>query len=73
MPLRIAYALTVHKTQGLTLDHAQVSLAEPFMRQPAMIYVALSRVRSLDGLRIIGGPLKLREWCTTHPKVRRYV
>lgn len=73
MPMRIAYALTVHKTQGLTLDRAQVSLFEPFMKQPAMLYVALSRVRSLDGLRLIGGLRRLADWCTTHPKVHCYI
>ncbi len=73
LPLRVAYALTVHKTQGLTLDRAQVALCEPFMKQPAMIYVALSRVRTLDGLRLVGSPHALRSWCTTHPKVQAYV
>jgi ATP-dependent exoDNAse (exonuclease V) alpha subunit len=73
MPLSIAYTLTVHKTQGLTLERAQVSLSERFMSQPAMVYVALSRVRSPEGLSIIGSPLTLSEWCTTHPSVQAYV
>ena len=50
MPLRVANAATVHKSQGLTMDAAVVHL-EPKM-QPGSSYTALSRVRSLDALSI---------------------
>jgi ATP-dependent DNA helicase PIF1 len=73
LSLRIAYALTVHKAQGLTLDAAQISLHNNFMGHPAMTYVALSRVRALSGLRLIGSPTLLRMRCQTHPKVQPYV
>lgn len=52
IPLRPAYAITVHKSQGMTLDAAKINLANTF--EPGMGYVALSRVRSIDSLSILG-------------------
>lgn len=51
-PLRLAWAVTVHKSQGLSLDSAIIDLSQAFT--PGMGYVALSRVRSLDGLYLVG-------------------
>jgi ATP-dependent exoDNAse (exonuclease V) alpha subunit len=48
IPLRPAYALTIHKSQGLTLDKAHIDIRAA--REPGQAYVALSRLRSLGGL-----------------------
>lgn len=51
-PLKLAYATSVHKSQGSTLDRVVVDLREAFAE--GQIYTALSRVRSLEGLSIVG-------------------
>jgi hypothetical protein len=48
VPLRLAYALTIHKSQGLTLDKSIVDIRAA--REPGQAYVAVSRVRTLAGL-----------------------
>jgi hypothetical protein len=63
LPLRLAYSSTVHKSQSLTLDRVQVDIRDRFFSQPAMEYVALSRVRTLEGLRVVGSPERFAAQC----------
>lgn len=53
-PLRLAWAITVHKSQGLTFDHAVLDITDSFTH--GQVYVALSRCRTLDGM-VLARPL----------------
>jgi hypothetical protein len=57
-PIRLAWAVTVHKSQGLTFEKAILDLSGAFA--PGQIYVALSRLRSVEGL-VLSSPLNFNK------------
>jgi len=73
LPLRVAYASTVHKSQGLSLDRVQVNIRDPFFKSPGMLYVALSRARTAAGLRLVGSPQAIVDRCTTDPRLKDWL
>lgn len=66
IPLRLAWAITVHKSQGMSLDAAVVDLSRAF--EYGQGYVALSRVRTLEGLFVLGWS---ENALLVHPEVAR--
>ena len=67
IPLKLAWALTIHKSQGVTLDHVVTDLSDVFDYGQA--YVALSRVRRLEDLYLTGIDFK-NIGC--HPEVKKF-
>lgn len=72
-PLRLAYASTCHKSQGLSLDRVQIDLRDNFWSSPAMAYTALSRCRTLEGLRLITDEKSFVRRVNMDPRVRAYL
>jgi ATP-dependent DNA helicase PIF1 len=65
LPIRLAYALSIHKSQGVTLDAAEIDLGKTIFEY-GQAYTALSRVKSLDALHLTAFR---RRAFTTHPDV----
>ncbi|MBP3828724.1 MAG: AAA family ATPase [Bacteroidaceae bacterium] len=68
IPLRTAWAITIHKSQGLTFDHAIINAGRAFSH--GQVYVALSRCRTLEGL-VLATPITA-DIITTDPDVIQF-
>lgn len=66
VPLRLAWAITIHKSQGMSLDAAHMDLSRTF--EYGQGYVAISRVRTLVGLSLSGLNARALE---VHPEIKR--
>jgi ATP-dependent DNA helicase PIF1 len=73
MPLRLAWATTVHKAQGLSLDKVQVNIRDHFFTHGGMLYVALSRARTMEGLRLVGRPEQFVLRCRPDVRVKAWL
>lgn len=69
MPLRLAWAITIHKSQGLTFDKVIIDAGASFA--PGQVYVALSRCRTLEGL-VLATPVA-EESLRPDPAVAQYI
>ncbi|MCF0203219.1 MAG: AAA family ATPase [Bacteroidaceae bacterium] len=68
-PLRLAWAITIHKSQGLTFDRCVIDAIRSF--SPGQVYVALSRCRTLEGI-VLSSPLT-RQCIITDESVKSYI
>lgn len=68
MPLKLAYAISIHKSQGMTLDAVEIDLGDKIFEY-GQAYTALSRARSLSSVRLIS--VKASSF-KTHPKVKDF-
>jgi len=73
MPLRLAWASTCHKSQGLSLDKCQVDFRDSFFSSAGMLYVSLSRCRTLQGLRLVGDRDRFVKQCKSDPRVAEWL
>ncbi|KAL8369874.1 hypothetical protein RB595_000296 [Gaeumannomyces hyphopodioides] len=70
IPLMPAWALTVHKAQGMTLDRVIINMKRAF--EEGQVYVALSRVRTLEGLKVDGDVRALSERIVANKEAKHF-
>ena len=68
-PLKLAWAITIHRSQGMTFDRMHLDLSSG-MFVPGQTYVAVSRMRSLDGLTL-GTPIK-KHYVSVNPEIKAF-
>ena len=73
LPIRLAWASTTHKAQGLTMEKVQIDARNRFMGSPAMAYVALSRCRTPQNIRIVSSPADFARRIQTAKECLRWV
>lgn len=73
MPLRLAWASTIHKSQGLSLDRVQIDSRPQFYGYPSMCYVAVSRARTPEGLIIVGNESEFVHKVNTSREVLKWI
>jgi ATP-dependent exoDNAse (exonuclease V) alpha subunit len=72
-PIRLAYASTIHKSQGLSLDMVQIDSRPKFFSYGSMGYVSISRARTPEGLVLVGDPVNIGRKISMNKEVMRYV
>jgi len=74
LPLRLAYALTIHRTQGLTLDKLQCRISDSFIRNlSGGLYVIFSRIRDFKNLKVVGNENYLLRANYVDPKIKEFL
>jgi ATP-dependent DNA helicase PIF1 len=72
LPVSLAWALTTHKAQGLTLSNVQINLEDSSFRRPALLYVAASRTKDPNQLRFSGSG-SFHDLCVADPAVAAWL
>jgi hypothetical protein len=72
-PMRLGYASTVHKSQGLSLDRVQLDIRNGFFGAANLAYVALSRARTIQGMRVVGDPAMLARRIKIDSEVKEWL
>lgn len=74
LPLRLGYATSVHKSQGTSIGGpVMIDVREPFLNEPTMIYVSLSRATKGENLHIVGDEAMLARRCRIDERTRPWL
>jgi ATP-dependent DNA helicase PIF1 len=73
LPILPAWATTVHRSQGLSLDAVQFDFRDRFASHPGICYVALSRCKKLSGLRLVGQRDYFVRQCQCDPRIKEWL